>query len=100
MAKELVKLGMYLGIGGVSTFKNAKNIIETIREIPIENLVLETDAPYLAPEPLRGTRCDSSLIKYVAEKISTIKNMGVQEVYEKTFNNALKIFNIPNGENL
>ncbi len=100
MAKELVKLGMYLGIGGVSTFKNAKNIIETIKEIPIENLVLETDAPYLAPEPLRGTRCDSSLIKYVAEKISAIKNINVQEVYEKTFNNAVKIFNISNGENL
>ena len=100
MAKELVKLGMYLGIGGVSTFKNAKNIIETIKEIPLENLVLETDAPYLAPEPVRGTRCDSSLIKYVAEKISTIKNIDVQEVYEKTFNNAIKIFNISRGENL
>ena len=94
MAREVTKLGMYIGIGGVVTFKNAKTILEVVREIPIENIVLETDAPYLAPVPFRGKRCDSSYIKYVAEKISEIKSMDVKEVYEQTFKNAMNLFKI------
>lgn len=94
MAKEIVKLGMYLGIGGVVTFKNAKTILEVVKEISIENIVLETDAPYLAPVPFRGTRCDSSYIKYVAEKISEIKSINIKEVYEHTFKNAINLFKI------
>lgn len=69
MAKEIVKLGMKLGIGGVLTFKNAKTIVEVVKQIPLSHLVLETDAPYLAPVPFRGKRCNSSYIKFVAEKI-------------------------------
>ena len=94
MAKEIVKLGMKLGIGGVLTFKNAKTIVEVVKQIPLSHLVLETDAPYLAPVPFRGKRCNSSYIKFVAEKIAEIKNISVQEVYKETFKNALKVYNI------
>lgn len=94
MAKEVVKLGMYLGIGGVVTFKNAKTIVDVVREMPLEVMVLETDAPYMAPVPLRGKRCDSSMIKYTAEKIAKIKNIDVQKVYDITKSNAMRLFKI------
>ncbi len=94
MAKEIVKLGMKLGIGGVLTFKNAKTIVEVVKQIPLSHLVLETDAPYLAPVPFRGKRCNSSYIKFVAEKIAEIKNISAQEVYKETFKNALEVYNI------
>lgn len=94
MAKEIVKLGMKLGIGGVLTFKNAKTIVEVVKQIPLSHLVLETDAPYLAPVPFRGKRCNSSYIKFVAEKIAEIKNISAEEVYKETFKNALEVYNI------
>ena len=94
MAKEIVKLGMKLGIGGVLTFKNAKTVVEVVRQIPLKHLVLETDAPYLAPVPFRGKRCNSSYIKFVAEKIAEIKNISAEEVYEETFKNVLEVYNI------
>lgn len=94
MAQEVIKLGMYIGIGGVVTFKNAKTIVEVVKEIPLESIVLETDAPYLAPVPFRGKRCDSSYIKFVAEKISETKSIDVDKVYNQTFNNAVNIFKI------
>ena len=94
MAREIIKLEMFLGIGGVLTFKNAKNIVEVVKEIPLEHLVLETDAPYLSPVPLRGKRCNSSYIKYVAEKIAEIKSIDINTVYKVTFENAKRIFKI------
>lgn len=94
MAKEIVRLGMKLGIGGVLTFKNAKTIVEVVKQIPLSHLVLETDAPYLAPVPFRGKRCNSSYIKFVAEKIAEIKNISAEEVYKETFKNALEVYNI------
>ncbi len=94
MAKEVVKLGMFLGVGGVVTFKNAKNIVEIVREMPLKYMVLETDAPYMAPTPFRGKRCDSSMIKYTAEKIAEIKDISVSEVLDITKNNAKKLFGI------
>lgn len=94
MAKEVVKLGMYLGIGGVVTFKNAKNIVEVVREMPLDVMVVETDAPYMAPVPFRGKRCDSSMIKYTVKKIAEIKNISVEKVLETTKANAIKLFGI------
>ena len=94
MAKEVIKLGMKLGIGGVLTFKNAKTIVEVVKQIPLKYLVLETDAPYLAPVPFRGKRCNSSYIKFVAEEIAEIKNISTEEVYKETFKNALEVYNI------
>ncbi len=92
MAKEILSLGMYIGIGGVLTFKNAKRLPEVVKEIPIEKLLLETDAPYMAPEPFRGKTNHSGLIIYVAKKIAEIKNLNVEEVLTATKQNAEKLF--------
>lgn len=94
MAKEILNLGMYIGVGGVVTFKNSKKIIEVVREIPLDRILLETDAPYLAPEPHRGRLNNSAYIKYVAEKIAEIKNLQVTEVLSATAKNVKTLFNI------
>ena len=94
MAKEIVKLGLYIGIGGAVTFKNAKKPIEVVEYLPLERLVLETDAPYMTPVPFRGQRCDSSHIAYTAEKIAEIKNMDVQELIDICNENAKRLFGI------
>ncbi len=93
MAREIVKIGMYLGIGGAVTFKNAKVLPNVVKEIPLEKLVLETDAPYMSPVPKRGKRNRSDYIKYIAEKIAEIKGISVDTVYKVTSENAEKIFN-------
>lgn len=94
MAREVVKLGMYLGVGGVVTFKNAKTIVDVVREMPLDTIVLETDAPYMAPTPFRGKRCDSTMIKYTAEKIAEIKGIEIDKVLEITEKNAKELFGI------
>lgn len=94
MAREYVKRGAYLGIGGVITFKNAKKLVEVVREIPLEHLVLETDAPYLAPEPYRGKRNEPSYITRVCEKIAEIKKVSYDEVAAVTSANALRFYGI------
>lgn len=94
LMRETVRLGMYISLGGVVTFKNARHSIEVAAEIPIDRLLLETDAPYMAPVPFRGKRCDSSMILYVAEKIAAVRNMGVQELLDITCNNAKRFYNI------
>jgi hydrolase, TatD family len=94
MAKELVKLGIYIGMGGVVTFKNARHAVETIQEIPLELLLLETDAPYLAPVPFRGKINDSSLISHVAERIAEIRGITAKEILEITAENARRFFRI------
>ncbi len=91
-AIELIKLGMYIGVGGVSTFKNAKKCVEVIKSLPIERILLETDAPYLAPEPYRGKTCNSAMIIRVAEKISDIKEIPTADVLEITKANAETLF--------
>jgi len=90
-AKKIVGLGFYLGIGGTLTYKNSK-LPEAIREIGLENIVLETDAPYLPPMPFRGKRNESSYLTYVAEKLAQIKGISVEEIAHITTANALKIF--------
>ncbi len=94
MAKQYIDMGFYLGIGGVVTFKNARKLKEAVEYAPMDRIILETDCPYLAPEPFRGKRNDSSLIKYVAEQIGLIKGMSAQEVIEITYENAKKMYNI------
>ncbi len=94
MAKEVVDLGLYIGVGGVITFKNAKKLIEVVRETPIERLLLETDAPYLAPEPFRGKINHSALIIYVAQKIAEIKNLPLETVLQITTQNTCELFGI------
>ncbi|MBQ1186386.1 MAG: TatD family hydrolase [Clostridia bacterium] len=94
MAKEIVKLGMYIGIGGVLTFKNGRVLKEVAREIPIERILLETDAPYMAPEPFRGKTNHSALIIYVAEALAEIKGISVDEVLKITAKNTEELFGI------
>lgn len=94
MAKEYVKMGYYIGVGGVVTFKNAKKLKEVVEEIPIERIVLETDCPYMAPEPYRGKRNSSLYLPYVAEKIAQIKGIKTDEVEDVTYRNAQNLFGI------
>ncbi|MCQ2978334.1 MAG: TatD family hydrolase [Clostridia bacterium] len=94
LAKEYEKLGMYIGIGGVLTFKNGRKLAEVVNELDMKNFVLETDSPYLSPEPHRGERNDSRNIKFVVDKICEIKNISKEEVLEITTNNAKKIYNL------
>lgn len=91
-ARDYLDMGFYFGIGGVVTFKNARKLIEAVEYIPMEKIVLETDCPYMAPEPHRGTRNDSRNITFVAEKIAQIKGMTTQEVIDITNKNARKLF--------
>lgn len=93
-ALEIVKLGMYIGIGGVITFKNARKLVEVAEAVPIERILLETDAPYLSPVPFRGKQCNSSLIYYTAERIAEIKGLSTEEVISATSNNAKMLFNL------
>ena len=94
LVKEAVKLGYYISLSGVITFKNAKNVEEILGLIPEDKLLIETDSPYLSPEPFRGTRNNSMNVKYVAEKIAKIKNKTIEEIAEITRENAKRIFEI------
>ena len=94
MAAEYLKMGFYLGIGGVLTFKNAKKLKEAVEIAPIERLLLETDCPYLAPVPNRGKRNDSTNIHYVAEELARLKGMTPEEVIRITEENARRFYRI------
>jgi TatD DNase family protein len=94
MAKEIIKLGMYIGLGGVVTFKNARKSVEVAEMLPVDCLLLETDCPYMAPVPFRGKRCDSSLIAYTAEFIANLKRIEAQTLIDICNSNAKSLFNI------
>ncbi len=91
-ALQYIKLGYYIGVGGVVTFKNAKKLKETVQAIPLSRILLETDCPYMAPEPYRGKRNESSYLTYVAEKIAEIKEISPAEVEKATWENAIRLF--------
>ena len=94
MAQRFINLGIKLGIGGVLTFKNSKTLKEVVENIDIKNILLETDSPYLTPEPYRGKKNEPYNILYVAGKIAELKNMKLEDVLEITSNNAKEQFNI------
>ena len=94
MAIEFVKMGYYIGIGGVITFKNAKKLKDAAKEIPIDRIVLETDCPYLAPEPNRGQRNLSSNINYVVKELANIKEISEEDIILKTCENGKKLYKI------
>ena len=94
LMREAVKMGMYISLGGVVTFKNARQSVEVASEIPLDRLLLETDAPFMAPGPFRGKRCDSSMILYSAEKIASLRNIGIQELLDITCENAKRFYGI------
>lgn len=94
MALDYVNLGFYIGVGGVVTFKNGKKLKQVVEAIPLESIVLETDCPYLAPEPNRGKRNNSSYIRYVAEEIAMIKGVTCEEVLDVTEKNAKVVYGL------
>lgn len=94
MAKELLKMGWFLGVDGPLTFKNAAKLPEIIAQIPLDRLLLETDSPYLAPVPKRGRRNEPAYVKYIAEKVAEIRNISLEEVARQTTQNAVNLFNL------
>ena len=94
LVKEALKLGFYISFAGPVTFKNSKNAEEIVNLVPIEKILIETDSPYLAPEPVRGTRNDPRNVKYIAQKIANVKNMTIEEIANITFENTCRIFEI------
>ena len=93
-AQEFLKMGFYFGFGGVVTFKNARHSVEVAKTIPLDRLLTETDAPYMAPVPFRGKRCDSSMIPYDPAKIAEVRGITAQEVLETACENACHLFGI------
>jgi TatD DNase family protein len=93
-AKECLKLGYYIGVTGVITFKNARKIIEVVKEVPLNRILVETDCPYMAPTPFRGKRNESHYIMYIIEKIAEIKGLKLEEVSCETVFNIKRLLNI------
>jgi len=93
MAKKAIDLGFYISFSGIITFQNAESLRNTVKKIPIENILIETDSPYLAPVPKRGKMNEPSNVIYVAEKIAELKNISVEKVAEVTTNNFFSLFN-------
>lgn len=94
MAREVLKLGMYIGLGGAVTFKNAKKPVAVAAATDIDRILLETDCPYMAPVPFRGTRCSSDMIAYSAQTIASVKNMDVQTLVDAATENTKRLFGI------
>ena len=92
MAKEVLRLGMYIGLGGAVTFKNARTPLEVAKIVPEDKLLFETDCPYMAPVPFRGTRNDSTLISYVAEKVAGLRGISAQEILNSARKNAETLY--------
>ena len=92
MAKQAMDLGFFISFSGIITFKNAEDLRATVKKIPLENMLIETDSPYLAPVPNRGKMNEPSNVIYVAEKIAEIKNISVEEVAEATTYNFSQLF--------
>ncbi len=93
-AREILRLGYHVGFGGALTFKNARRALEAAAVLPLERILLETDCPYMAPEPHRGKRNDSTLLPLVAQKLAEIKGITAQEVVDATRENACRLFGI------
>ena len=94
LIKNALNLGYYISFAGPITYKNSKNADEAIKLVPLDKILIETDSPYLAPEPKRGTRNDSTNLVYIAEKISQVKQIKIEEIVKITYENTKKIFNI------
>ncbi|MEG0116036.1 MAG: TatD family hydrolase, partial [Hydrogenoanaerobacterium sp.] len=94
MAREVLSLGMYLGFTGVVTFKNARKALAAAEATPINRILLETDCPYMAPEPNRGRRCDSGMLENTCEALAIIKNITPQQLFDATSENTKELFNI------
>ena len=87
-------MGYYIGLGGVVTFKNGRKLHEVVKEIPLESIVVETDAPYLSPEPYRGRRNSSAFIPYIIERIADLKNVSYETVERVVYENAADLYKV------
>ena len=94
MIRQAVELGYYISFAGPITFKNAKNAEECVKIVPLDRILIETDSPYLSPEPNRGKRNDSRNVKYIAQKIADFKELSLEQIATVTYDNAMKIFEI------
>lgn len=94
IAREILKLGMYIGFTGVLTFDNAKKARRALEEVTLDRLVMETDCPYMAPVPMRGKRCDSSMIAYTAAKAAEVKGIPTEELLEITCRNGMALYGL------
>lgn len=94
MIRQALELGYYISFAGPITFKNAKNADECVKMVPMDKILIETDSPYLSPEPYRGKRNDSRNVKFVAKKIADIKGLSLEDVARITYENAMRIFEI------
>ena len=94
LVKHALENRLYIGFGGTSTFKSSKNAKEIVNMVPNDRILIETDSPYLSREPKRGTRNDSSNLKYVVEKLAEYKGMSIEEVAKNTYENAYRLFNL------
>lgn len=94
MMREVMKLGMSISLGGAVTFKNAKHPVLVAQEVPLDRLLLETDAPYMTPVPFRGKRCDSRLISYTAQRIAEVRGMTADEILQITRDNTNQMFGL------
>lgn len=94
LVKEAVKLGFYISFAGPVTFKNSKNAQEVVKLVPLDKILIETDSPYLSPEPKRGTRNNSANVRYICEKVAEFKNVTAEELAKQTYENAKKVFEI------
>lgn len=95
MAKWLINRGWFIGFTGVLTFKNARKAIEVAQDLPLDRIVLETDCPFMAPEPFRGQRNDPGMLYRMAEKLAEIRNLSVEEIQQITFENGKRLYRIP-----
>ncbi len=96
LVKEALKLGFYISFAGPVTFKNSKNASEIIELVPQDKILIETDSPYLSPEPHRGKRNDPRNVRYIAQKIAEVKQIPIEEIAKLTYENTCRIFNIKN----
>lgn len=94
LVKEALKLDFFISMAGPITFKNSKNADEVINYVPLDKILIETDSPYLAPEPVRGTRNNSQNLKYIVQKIADVKGMNVENIENATYDNTCRIFGI------
>lgn len=96
LVKEALKLGFYISFAGPVTFKNSKNASEIIELVPQDKILIETDSPYLSPEPHRGKRNDPRNVRYIAQKIAEVKQIPIEEIAKLTYENTCRIFNVRN----
>ena len=96
LVKEALKLGFYISFAGPVTFKNSKNANEIIELVPQDKILIETDSPYLSPEPHRGKRNDPRNVRYIAQKIAEVKQIPIEEIAKLTYENTCRIFNVRN----